>query len=111
MMNRMNESFHVVEIKWQPDGMMLYAGGDGPFVITHIVTNGSSEGEKAVAVLPEPIAILNSDSSRKITLETFKRLVWRSALTGEVVPAPKERAISALFYNVKFTKPMYEIKP
>ena len=83
-------------------GLHLIPLTDGPFVVTHLAAYGTSEAEKAAAVLPEPIAITDS-AGAYIGPDTIKKLVWRSGITGEQVPVPPRANIVALYYRPRAT--------
>jgi hypothetical protein len=82
---------------WLSDGSIrLRSASDGPFVVTNLACYGSNEGEKVVASLPEPIAILDSAG---ITLgkAAIVKLVWRD-LHGQTVTAPKRGSDVTVMY-------------
>jgi hypothetical protein len=82
--------------------------------VTHLVSYGATEGEKRFAVLPEPIVIIDSEGGVQLSPEAISKLVWRSAITGEVAPAPVGRSVSALFSRPersKETEGVYKAAP
>ena len=88
-----------LSVAWQSDGEIHFSSAsDGPFVITHLVKYGNNEGEKAVARLPQPLAIVDSAGSTLSKGEVTK-LVWVN-IFGEPVTAPKAGTeIKALYFR------------
>src|SRR4028118_18775 len=88
---------------WLPSGeVRLSSASDGPFVVTHLVKYGHDEGEKAVARLPQPIAIVDS-AGATIEKDVIAKLAWVN-IFGEPVPAPNVGSnIEVLYYRPEVT--------
>jgi hypothetical protein len=98
------EDMKSVAAHWDGKVLRLAAVTDGPFVVTHLATYGANEGEKATAVLSEPIAIIDSKGASMEPTD-WDRLIWRSAITGEkVAPPPVGTPIIALYHRPLTTR-------
>src|SRR4051794_38523588 len=75
-LNYLFSDIHKLSVTWDPNGeIRLFSASDGPFVVTHLVVRGSNEGEKAVATLPKPLAVIDSAGAR-LKAEDASKLVW-----------------------------------
>lgn len=90
---------------WSGPDLTLRSVSDGPFLVTHLVRYGTpSEADKAVAALPQPLAIIDSGGAT-IPRDLYRKLVWRNFL-GQRVPAPPEGApVGALYTRPLATNP------
>ena len=88
-------AFHELEkLRMSPLRMMRLSDGsvsfsswsDGPFVVTHLVKYADHEGDKAVAPLPQPMAIIDSHGAT-LTAEEVSKLRWVN-IFGEPTRAP-----------------------
>ena len=80
---------------------------DGPFVVTHLILGGrevASEGDKAVAQLSRPIAIIDSRGA-SLSPEEVSRLTWRGISGHRVSPPAEGSPIHALYYRPLRTPP------
>jgi hypothetical protein len=98
-LNSMRANIRALAVKWQPDGeIRFYSVSDGPFVITHLVKHGSDEGGKAVARLPQPLAIVDS-AGATLSKNNVAKLAWVN-IYGQLVTSPKAGAeIKALYFR------------
>ncbi|MES2461804.1 MAG: hypothetical protein V4671_14565 [Armatimonadota bacterium] len=96
-----------LRLSWASGGRGLAidpGASDGPFLVTHLVSDGTNEGEKRFAVLPEPIVITDSEGGALIPPEVLGKLVWRFSITGEAASAPVGGPLSALFFRPEQSK-------
>ena len=98
-LNSTLSSVRALSVTWQSSGeIRLSSASDGPFVVTHLVKYGNNEGEKAVAQLPQPVAIVDS-AGMTIEKDDISKLQWVN-IYGQPVTAPKAGAeIKALYYR------------
>lgn len=69
------------------DGSVSFSSwSDGPFVVTHLVKYADHEGDKAVAPLPQPMAIIDSQGAT-LTAEEVSKLRWVN-IFGEPTRGP-----------------------
>ncbi|HXH59913.1 MAG TPA: hypothetical protein VNI20_00995 [Fimbriimonadaceae bacterium] len=75
---------------------------DGPFVVTHLAVKGASAGDKRTAVLPQPLACIDS---KGVLIEDIDKLDWRD-MHGKPAPPPNEDTrISALVLWPRYVEP------
>jgi hypothetical protein len=104
LIGRIQADVRQLRVAWTGDGLALYSQSDGPFVVTHLVRWGAHDSEKAVARLPEPIAIIDSRGAL-VGRDTYEKLIWRNT-AGDPVPAPPVGApVGALYYRPEATDP------
>jgi hypothetical protein len=93
--------FEKLEVVWKADGSLsIYSGGDGPFVITHLVE------ARAIAPLPRRMAIIESGHVRLSKAEVDK-LEWFAIRSGEPLAPRKAVAqsqIGVLYYKSRKTE-------
>jgi hypothetical protein len=106
VLNRsVKQEIRALRVSWKGTSLWLTSASDGPFVVMHLYRKGASEPEKSVATLPEPLAIVDSGGV-ELNAEALKRLVWRSGLTQQEVPAPTPgEPIWALYYRPSLAQP------
>lgn len=104
-LNRARESTQRLSVYWREGGLALRSASDGPFLVTHLALIGTpTEAEKAVAQLPEPLAIIDSGGAT-ISRDIYRKLVWRNFL-GNPVPSPQEGApVRALYTRPVYSRP------
>lgn len=104
-LNRAREATHRLSVHWRVGGLTLRSASDGPFLVTHLALIGTSrEAEKAVAQLPEPLAIIDSGGAG-ISHDTYRKLVWKNFL-GNPVPPPQPGApLRALYTHLIYSRP------
>lgn len=101
-------STHQLRVAWSNDGGLSFSSvSDGPFVVTHLILGGreaETEGKKAVAELPRPVAIIDSRGA-SLSPEQLGKLTWRD-ISGRPISPPGEGApIRALYYRPLSTPP------
>jgi hypothetical protein len=95
---QLEERHHALTLSWDGADVRLYAGSDGPFVVTHLVRYGDGVTvDTAVAALPEPLAIMSS-GGRRIPASVMQQFVWRSTRSDEQVAGPPAGAPLRAFY-------------
>lgn len=93
-----------LRMRWGEGGLKLYSASDGPFLVTHLVRLPGMDADKAVARLPDPLAIIDSGGA-VVTREAYRKLVWRNYL-GTPVAAPAEGSpLHALYTRPQYTPP------
>lgn len=103
--HQVQQDTRTLRVGWDGDNLRFTPLSDGPFVITHLSRYGATEADKAVAVLAEPLAIVDSAGTR-IEAASLKRLVWRSAITYEEVAPPRSGdPVWALYYRPSVAQP------
>jgi hypothetical protein len=102
---RLLASTRQLRAAWSDGGLTFSSISDGPFVVTHLSVPGvQSEGDKAVAQLAVPVAIIDSRGAR-LDPEELRKLTWRN-IYGQPVPPPQEGApIRALYFRPLQTGP------
>jgi hypothetical protein len=100
------DAFHTsLRVIWTDSGLRLTTASDGPFVVTHLALMGwevGSENQKAVAPLPQPIAIIDSDGAI-ISAAELSKLTWRNVHGQPAPPPPTGAPLRALYYRPLFT--------
>jgi hypothetical protein len=89
-----------LRVAWQSDGgLALVTWSDGPFIVTHLtVRYGPSEAQKAVAELPSPVAIIDSEGA-SIPPQVLKTLTWKNPFGKTLTPPGEGTPVHALYYR------------
>lgn len=83
------------------DTVRLSATSDGPFVVTALVSSGSSEPEKRWAALDPPLIIVDSHGGEV----SLRDLAWRDYLGTATNPPRQDQPLRALYLRPEVAQP------
>lgn len=83
-----------------PEGIVVRAPLDGPYIVTHIFALSDGETRAATAPLTEPVALTEAGASMTITVEEMRKLRWRDYMTNKPAPFPATARRFRVFYTM-----------
>jgi len=98
LLHRVHEDIAALQLSWMGDRLKVYSSKDGPFVVTHLFQPWSGSRESSVALLPEPVTIIDS-RGHQFSHADIQSLTWVGT-SGKTAPPPLVGTDLKAFYWV-----------